>query len=635
MSKKIIKILVIIFLIAETTFAQNSDRFIELESRLNELSKTTPGLLEKVDFSVSGVSIQEFLRAIAESSGINITIDPLLNIKVVNNFSNEKVLNILMFLAKEYDLEIRNVGSILSVSKFKPIIELPKSKELTIRYNGYNNLISMDLKDDSLVKVVKQITRLSKKNVILSSSLNNKKVSVYLEDIPFINALEKLAFANDIKLVKTDDDVYVFQNLQDGEINSLSTNGKGMQKPYRINSKQGIFMEITKDTLGVQRVTMDANSVLIVDILKAVSSEASMNYFLYSDIKGTANIHVENVLINDFLAFLFKNTEYTFQNSNGFYTIGDRKLEGLRATKIVQLKYRSIESLIEIIPADLKKNVELKEFKELNSILLSGSSPQIDELILFISELDKVVPMVTIEVILVDVKKGSSVKTGIKAGVSDSTKSGGTFLPGLDYTLSSKAINEILGKTSSLTTINLGKVTPAFYVGLSALENNQNVDIKSMPKLSTLNGHEANLSIGSTRYYSITTQNVQGSLNPQTIVTQQFNPVQANLTINIKPVVSGDEQVTLNISVNISDFIGNPPNNQPPPSSTSEFKSIVRMKNDEMIVLGGIERIEKSDEGSGTPILSRIPVLKWLFSERTKTKQKTVSVVFIKPSIIY
>jgi type IV pilus assembly protein PilQ len=59
------------------------------------------------------------------------------------------------------------------------------------------------------------------------------------------------------------------------------------------------------------------------------------------------------------------------------------------------------------------------------------------------------------------------------------------------------------------------------------------------------------------------------------------------------------------------------------------------MKNDEMIVLGGIERIEKTDEGSGTPILSRIPVLKWLFSQRTKSKQKTISVVFIKPSIVY
>jgi type IV pilus assembly protein PilQ len=616
-------------------FAQSIDRISEIETRLQELTKSIPALNEKVDLSVSNVSIQEFLRALAESSSLNINIDPQLNFKIATNYSNERVVNILVFLAKEFELEITNTGSIISITKYRAPVVAPTLKEPIVKYNSYNNLLSLDLKDDSLYKVVKAITKASKKNVIISSNLNNKKVSVYLEDIPFNNALEKLAFANEIKYTKTDDNVIVLQTFQDGEQNSLVSNAKGMQKPYRINGRQGIFMEIVKDTLGRQRISMDAVSVSIVDILKAISSEASLNYFLYSDIKGNANIHVENVLINDFLTYLFKNTDYTFQNDAGFYTIGDRKLEGLRTTKVVQLKYRSIETILDFIPAELKKNVELKEFKELNSLLLSGSSPQINELLLFINELDKVVPMVTIEVILVDVVKGNTVRTGIRAGLSDSTKSGGTILPGVDYNLSSKAINDVLGKVSSFSSVNLGKVTPAFYVGLSALEENQNVNIRSMPKLSTLNGHEANLSIGSTRYYSITTQNVQGSLNPQTIVTQQFNPVQANLTINIKPVVSGDEQVTLNVTVNISDFIGNPPNNQPPPSSTSEFKSIVRVKNDEMIVLGGIERIEKSDEGSGTPILSRIPVLKWLFSERVKSRQKTVSVVFIKPTIIY
>ncbi|MCF8284517.1 MAG: general secretion pathway protein GspD [Sphingobacteriales bacterium] len=633
MIRKIVFFSLILFGLVQITYAQTNDRFVELESKLTELSKTTPGLLEKVDFSVSGASIQEFLRAIAESSSLNINIDPQINLKVYNNFSDEKVINILLFLAKEYDLDIRNVGSIISIVKYKAILEPVKLKEPNIRYNAYNNLISMELREDSLLKVIKSITKLTKKNVIISSGLNSKKVSVYLEEIPLQNALEKLAFSNDIKLSKTDDNVFVFQTLQEGESNAI--NAKGQLKQYRSNGRQGIFMEIIKDSLGERKINMDANNIPIVEILKAVSTEANMNYFLYSDIKGNANIHVENVNINEFLSFIFKNTDYTFQNTANLYVIGDRKLEGLRTTKIIQLQYRSIETILEFIPAELKKNVELKEFKELNSILLSGSSPQIEELSSFIKEIDKVVPMVTIEVILVDVKKGNSVKTGIKAGLSDSSKTGGTFLPGVDYTLSSKAINDVLGKASSFTSVNLGKVTPSFYVGLSALENNQNVNIRSMPKLATLNGHEANLSIGSTRYYSITTQNVQGSLNPQTIVTQQFNPVQANLTINIKPVISGDEQVTLNISVNISDFIGNPPNNQPPPSSTSEFKSIVRVRNDEMIVLGGIERMERSDEGSGVPILSRIPILKWFFSERTKTKQKTVSVVFIKPTITY
>ena len=152
---------------------------------------------------------------------------------------------------------------------------------------------------------------------------------------------------------------------------------------------------------------------------------------------------------------------------------------------------------------------------------------------------------------------------------------------------------------------------------LSALENNQNVDVKSMPKLSTLNGHDATLTIGSTVYYAIETQNTLGSLTTNTIKTVQYQTVQANQNITIKPVVSGDDQVTLTIEVSISDFLPNSNTSGPPNIATSQFKSIIRVKNGEMVVLGGLERIEKSTATTGLPIFSRIPVLKWLFSNNT------------------
>jgi len=123
-------------------------------------------------------------------------------------------------------------------------------------------------------------------------------------------------------------------------------------------------------------------------------------------------------------------------------------------------------------------------------------------------------------------------------------------------------------------------------------------------------------------------------LSTQTVVTQQFTPVEANLAIDIKPVVSGDEQVTLNIDVKISDFTDTPPIG-PPPTSNSKFRSIIRVRNQDMVVLGGLERTEKDESASGTPILSRIPILKWLFSNRKKGTIKTVSIIFIRPTIQY
>ncbi|MCR6641077.1 MAG: type II and III secretion system protein [Sporocytophaga sp.] len=646
MKNKILYVCCFLLFFSGSLWAQQN-RYEELEQRLRDLSAVSPGLNETVDFSVSGASIQEFLRGLAESHNLNISVDPFLEIRIYNNFTSEKVYNVLLFIAKEYELEIQFVGSIMSFKKYRPapIIEADLTpKEILVKYNTYNNLLSLDLKNDTLEKVVRKITQRSKKNVILSSGLNGKVVDVYIEEMPFENAIQKMAYANNLKVVKTDDDFYVIKSIEDGEDLLITSKKKSNYQRPQINKSNGssqnggnassLFVEVNEDSLGRKTISLDAVNATITDVIKAVSEEMGINYFLFSDIKGNTTTRISEVKFDDFLGRLLQGTEYTYKLDNKIYMIGERKLEGLRANKVVQFQYRSLDAVQDIIPAELKKGVEIKEFKELNSILLSGSQPQILEIEAFVRQLDKVVPMVMIEVIMMDVKKGRTVKTGISAGVSDSVRSGGTIFPGVDFKFGSKSINDFLGWLGSNNVFNIGKVTPQFYVGLSALETNNNVNVRSTPKLSTLNGHDANLSIGSTRYYALKTQNVVGSLTPSNIITETYNAVQANLSINIKPIVSGDDQVTLNIDVSITDFTDSPVSG-PPPSSTSQFKSIVRVRNEEMVVLGGLERTESSEGGSGVPLLSRIPVIKWLFSSRTKSKNKIVSVVFIKPTIIY
>jgi type IV pilus assembly protein PilQ len=360
------------------------------------------------------------------------------------------------------------------------------------------------------------------------------------------------------------------------------------------------------------------------------------SYFVYSDLKGIVNsINATDLSFDNFLGLIFKGTDYTFNQENGVYMIGDRKLEGLRAQKAVMLQNRSIDTVLAMIPADWRRGVEIKEFREQNTLLLSGSRPQVEEIAGFIKQIDVLVPQILIEVTLIDVHKTRRVSTGISAGTADSVKTGGTLLPGIDYTFGSKSVNDLLNRIGGVFSTNLGRVTPNFYLNVSALEANNNVEVRSVPKLAALNGHTATLSIGNTVFYKNVTQALYPSATTNTsIYSNVFQESNANLTINIRPVVSGDEQVTLGINIDISDFTALPSDGSPPPKSTSKFQSTLRVHNEDMIVLGGIERTENSDSYSGVPLLSRIPGLKWLFSSKNKTKSKVVTLVFIKPTII-
>jgi len=168
------------------------------------------------------------------------------------------------------------------------------------------------------------------------------------------------------------------------------------------------------------------------------------------------------------------------------------------------------------------------------------------------------------------------------------------------------------------------------------MEENGNLKIRSTPKLSTLNGHRANLSIGETTYYVVTSQNYFGSQNPIPSEVRNYVPIDAELGVSIKPLVSGNGQVTLEINVIQSDFSGERIEEDAPPGLTSrEFSSIIRMQNQDLAILGGLEEKIKNDSGRGVPLLARVPVIKWLFSERKREDTKQKLTILIKPTVIY
>ncbi|WP_265713253.1 secretin and TonB N-terminal domain-containing protein [Sphingobacterium sp. InxBP1] len=645
--------LLYLFCVNLMTRAQEAeDNYMRVEQRLNALAGTVPGLEKKVKLSVSGVTAQEFLRALAQSNDLNINVDPTLSFSIVNNFTGETAKNVLLFLAKTYGLDIDVIGSIMTIKKLPQPQPVLIPKDINVRYNAANDGLSYELQNDSLGRVAQKISSLSGKNLIVPTPLLQKAVTGFMAEAPFETALEKLAYVNGLKYRKTNDNVYVFESLIPGEelfinddrqtdvrfrpnnatnpVNGMDAMNQGMG-----GGQPGNYALYGKTEQGRGKLfTIQASNTPIIELIKRASEEASVNYFIYSQIDGNITTNVKDISFDQFLTSIFQGTPYTFRIDNGTYLIGNRRNEGLRDSKIVQLQHRSIDTIMMMIPMEWRKDVEIKEFKEQNMLLLSGSGPQIREIETYVKQLDKLVPMVLIEVTLLDIQKGNTLKTGIKMGVADSIpKTGGSLSDG--FTFGAGSINRFLSQLGKNSSFNLGRVTPNFYVRLQALEENKNVELRSVPKLSTLNGHKATLSIGSKRYYKIETQNVYPGLTNTNVFTTQYQDVSADLKIDVTPVVSGDDQITMKIVVNISDFIGTVAKNEPPPTSNSRFESIIRARNEDMIVLGGIERTENSNSGRGIPILSRIPVLKWLFSSREKSTQKVVSVVFIKPTILY
>jgi type IV pilus assembly protein PilQ len=628
------------FALPVSVYAQNSDRIQAIQQKLDALTGDLPGLDQKIELSVTGITLQQYLIALSKSANISISVDPQLNFNIFDSLNDVTVENIIVFLAKKYNLDVSVTGSIIYITPYQDPSKFAKApeKELKIKYDQLNNTLSLDLNNDTLSAVGRKITQLSGKNVIVPIALQNKLVSAFIQNAPFETAMDKLAFSNQLKMTKTADNFYLIQPLDENE--EVYVNGDNntavRQTFHPANSTAKATTGLFTRMVGGQKViSVDASNAAIADLIKQASEEMGINYSIYSDIKGTITLHVNDVSYDELLNLLFNGSEYTFHKENNVYLIGDSKLEGLRAFKVVQLQNRSIDTVVAMIPSDWKKEVEIKEFKEQNTLLLSGSSAKLAEMESFIKQLDVLVPVVLIEITMIDINKTRTVSTGIAAGVSDSVKTGGTLLPGMNFTFSTSGINSFLTSVSKFTSIDLGHVVPNFYVSLNALETNNNVNMRSMPKLAALNGHTATLSIGNSVFYKNTTQVLLPSAaTTSNTLTNTYIESDANMTISIKPEISGDDQITMGIKIDISDFTSIPTDGSPPPKSTSKYETSLRVNNEDMILLGGIERNEITDDVSGTPILSRIPILKYIFSNKSKTTTKVVSVIFIKSTIM-
>lgn len=721
--KNIIPLLLIF--VFQLSFSQEN-RIQQLKNNIESITADAPGLNEKVNVNIKEASLSGFLLAVSQIHKLNISVAPNLSqINIVNNFSNVTVGDLLIFLCKEYNLTIDFTGNILSIKTYEKPIETPAVKAIDVIYYADGNLLSLNLKEDKLYDVFRKIMDESAKNLVFAPGLENQLLTVYIKNMPFDAALNKLAFANNLSVTKTRDNFYVFDKLEGnftpeaGDVNAAIR----QNKPQR-SRKSNFFFTVTD--ADKKLLDVDFENTPISSIVYDIGHELDIDMFISSPLEnaGNATVKAKNITFDALLVKLFETKaesnsgqnsnppqqqynnsgnnaavssgsgSFTFMKSGSIYYFGTKEQLVVRNIKSIPLMYRSIEilsdpskegrsagrlnnntnnfsnynssdsrmnsnnqnqnnfsnnsassssgsnpseSILKIIPDEVKKDLDIKIDKELNSFIVNGPAANIERFESFIKYIDKSVPVILIEVMLLEVNRSATVETGIKAGIGDKpVTTSGTVFPTADINLGAKTINSIIEGFNGFGSLNIGKVVPNFYLSLKAMETNGNLKIRSSPRLSTLNGHKAYLSIGETTYYVVTNQNFYGSQIPQASEVKNYQPIDAELSVTIMPLVSGDGQITMDIKVIQSSFNGQKVDKDAPPGINSrEFTSIIRVKDQDLIVLGGLEESVKNDSGSGVPLLSRIPILKWIFSSRKREDSKKKLSVLIKPTVIY
>ncbi len=293
------------------------------------------------------------------------------------------------------------------------------------------------------------------------------------------------------------------------------------------------------------------------------------------------------------------------------------------------------------LPPDIIKasvgEVVIVEYPELNRIILEGPTDQVKRIAYFLEQVDRPVPMVKVEMVVVEVNRERLLSTGVRAGLrqsGDSIPGTKDVLPGVDYNLDGEDINAIIGGIPALS--NIGVLKSDFYLQLRAQEINGNIKVRMQPVLSMLNGRSASLVIGQTQYYLLETQTAStGAVNNFQTFTQRFESIEASVSLSLKPYISEDDMVTLEILPDFTTPIGTFSSEVPPTIATRRFDSTIRVKNGETVILGGLTEEEVRDNTRGFPLLSRIPIIRRFAGNVDTGRTNNSLIIYITPNIYY
>ena len=267
-----------------------------------------------------------------------------------------------------------------------------------------------------------------------------------------------------------------------------------------------------------------------------------------------------------------------------------------------------------------------------NSLIIRTSPRNYPAILALIDKLDLFPQQVLIEVLIVDLDIDESTAAGLEIAFQGSA--GSTTVKGGSSSSTTKA--GTLGTALGAGTASL-LAGGSFIIGdpdkliaqLQLFASDSKTNILSNPILVTSDNKAATISI--TNEIPIE-QEAQVPSGGGSVVTSTVEFRSVGIKLDITPKINADNYITLKISQEISSRgadVGNQPS-----FNTRLVNTEVVLKDNQVLVMGGLMQTTTTDTVSGIPILKDLPYIGKLFGSESTSLNKTELMIFITPHVI-
>lgn len=268
--------------------------------------------------------------------------------------------------------------------------------------------------------------------------------------------------------------------------------------------------------------------------------------------------------------------------------------------------------------------------EDTNTIIVNAPAAAHKEVERTLKELDRARKQVLIETVLVEVTLDESTELGVEWAAQQ-----------LDIGEVSGTASSLTGVSTGLSALNpTGLITNAsdgltyllsssdnMLAMVHAAQEDDRLQVLSSPTVLTRDGMEAEISFGE----EVPVE--ESSVTDGGTTTYSYDYRDAKISLKVTPHIDDNRMVTLALEQELKQ-VNDESNAAAPTFSTRELTSSLQVFDNQTLVLGGLIQRKDINYTIGIPLLSSIPVVKYLFSRTVKSKEGSEIMMIITPHVI-
>ncbi|MEO0075045.1 MAG: hypothetical protein ABIK31_02920 [candidate division WOR-3 bacterium] len=384
---------------------------------------------------------------------------------------------------------------------------------------------------------------------------------------------------------------------------------------------------VFQDSISEIKITNVFYDTELTEVLKDLSAQTGIMILTDGSVYGSVSIELNDLPFEECLKRILFPLGYSYKKIDDYYLVGANKSENasyhlLTSTEAIKLNYLKAKDAYQLIADVYRPYVKVNP--DINLMTITAPNQIIEKFKIDLANIDKPPKQIQIEAIISEVSTDALRELGIKwSGML--SKGSDTINVFADFTKLLETSTELVYKTFTKTIS--GDWSYTFLLpALQILAQSGKAEIKANPKIITLEGQKASINVGKEQYYQI----VSGQPQYPYI---RFEVVKYGTSLNITPIISENDEITVEVEPEVSDFVGDGLTGLPIVSRRT-VKTQIRVKDGDNIIIGGLKAKTERSVRKKIPILGDIPLLGIFFRYNRKVIDKSDIIIIITPKLL-